>query len=82
MFEITLGRSEAMFDDNAFPGVPEAVPGSVVTIGPFERVGLTYDFLRVPDGDDFKSIARHKDGLWWLAGDPYPFSDIDIHPTS
>lgn len=77
---LTLGRSEAIFDDDAFPGVPDDVPGSVVHLGPFDYVGLIYDCLRVSENNgDSTTIGWYKDGLWWIEGDEYPFSDVDIY---
>ena len=83
---LTLGRSEAMFEgewegvprSSFYPQpIPDDVPGGVVTIGPFEYVEITYDMLRV--GPEGASIGRFKDDLWWLDGDPYPFSDLDVY---
>ena len=77
MVMLTLGRSEAMFDEGRFPDAPDEVPGSVIELGPFEYVGLTYNLLRIgPEGD---VIGCFKDGLWWLDNNPYPFSDLDVY---
>lgn len=74
---LMLGRSEAMFDDDRYPDVPDDIPGSVVELGPFDYVELTYEMLRVgPEGEE---IGGFMNGLWWLSGDPYPFSDLDIY---
>lgn len=72
---LTLGRSEAL------PNVPEGIAGSVVTLGPFEYVELTYNILRVgPDGNAI-GYFEVRDGTWRLNDDRYPFSDLDIHAT-
>lgn len=69
---LVCGRSGFLYESEVVPvGEPD-----IVTLGPFEYVELTYQHLRVdPDGEQ---IGGFRDGYWWLKGDNYPFSDLDI----
>ena len=72
---LTLGRSDAL-RENWF--VPDDLP-AIEHMGPFSYVELTYSMLRVCLDEDAPTIGHFDKGVWWLTGNPFPFSNLDIY---
>jgi hypothetical protein len=79
---VALERSEAVLEGTDLV-LDDTVPSRIEQTHEIQNaedafVQLTYTWLRIGPNGDFLNIAIDKDGLWWLADDPVPFSDLVI----
>lgn len=72
MVKLFLGRSDTLKEHYKIPDDEL----EIVELGPFEYVELTYEFLRT--GPEGEMIGCFNEGVWWLDGNKYPFSDLDV----